>query len=139
MQAFLDTLKLEMKPIEFHFFNHTKNGDNKLLYENLIGKSTTSKGTTFEFNNVFFIDDSVFIPNNHSKLETLTPILMKQFEHLSKQIHVGKENMKTKTEAMFIPKSLAKTLSKGNMLPQNCHYQTTCTYNSCIASNVSDP
>ncbi len=44
---------------------------------------------------------------------------MKQFECLGMQMHTGKENMKSKTEAMLFPKSLngAKTLTEGNILP----------------------
>jgi hypothetical protein len=43
------------------------------------------------------------------------------------QIHVGKENMTSKTEEIFFPKSLseAKTPTEGNILPRNLPLPTT--------------
>jgi hypothetical protein len=85
----------------------------------LIGKPTSSKGTPFSFNNVFFVDDSIFITDSHAELETLTPILIQHFQRLGMQMHVGGNNTKSKTEAMYFPNSLkkAKELTTERSLP----------------------
>jgi len=82
MQAFLDTLKTHIKASEFCYFKSPKNGNLEALNGRLTGQPTASKGTLFEFNNVFFIDSSVFITDNCTVLETLTPILADQFQRL---------------------------------------------------------
>jgi hypothetical protein len=82
-------------------------------------KPTASEGTPFEFTNVFFLDDSFFITDNCTDLETLTPILAHHSQRLGMQMHVGHNNTKSKTEAMFFPSSLkvAKKLVTENTLP----------------------
>jgi hypothetical protein len=119
MQAFLDTLKTNVKASEFRFFQPPKNGNLKASNGRLIGQPTSSKGTPFSFNNVFFVDDSVFITDNRAELETLTPILVQHFQRLGMQMHVGENNTKSKTEAMYFPNSLkkAKELTTERSLP----------------------
>jgi hypothetical protein len=119
MQAFLDTLVLETKPTEFRFFKPPKNGNLKALNGRLIGQPTTSKGTAFDFSNVFFVDDSVFLTESREEIELLTPTLINHFKHLGMQMHVGRGNVKSKTEAMFFPDSLkkAKALTASGTLP----------------------
>ncbi len=80
MQAFLDTLKMMPKPSEFHPFKLPKNGNLKALNGRLMKQSTSSKGTPFEFNNIFFVDDSVFITDNLEDLESLAPNLIQHFK-----------------------------------------------------------
>jgi hypothetical protein len=80
MQAFLDTLKMMPKPSEFCHFKLPKNGNLKALNGWLIKQPTSSKGTPFEFNNVFFVDDSVFITDSLEDLESLAPNLIKHFK-----------------------------------------------------------
>jgi hypothetical protein len=119
MQAFLNTLKTETKPSEFRYFKTPKNGNLKNLNGRLTGQPTTSKGTPFEFNNVFFVDDSVFIADNLKELENLMPILIQHFKRLGMQMHVGNNNTRSKTEAMSFPESLkeAKNLTTSGTLP----------------------
>jgi hypothetical protein len=121
MQAFLDTLKTKVKPTEFRFFKPPKNGNPKAINGRLIGQPASSKGIPFNFNNVFFVDDSIFITNNHADLETLMPILAQHFQRLGMQVHMGSNNTKSKTEAMFFPSSLkeAKKLTAEGSLPAN--------------------
>jgi hypothetical protein len=119
MQAFLDTLKTNVKASEFCFFQPPKNGNLKASNGRLIGQPTSSKGTPFSFSNVFFADDSVFISDNRTELETLTPILVQHFQRLGMQMHVGENNTKSKTKAMNFPNSLkkAKELTTERSLP----------------------
>jgi hypothetical protein len=68
---------------------------------------------------MFFVVDSVFITNDRTDLEILTPILAHHFQRLGMQMHVGHNNTKSKTEAIFFPNSLkeAKKLITENSLP----------------------
>jgi hypothetical protein len=80
MQAFLDTVPLETKPTEFRFFKPPKNGNIKVLNDRLVGQPTSSKGAAFDFNNVFFFDDSIFVTESREELELLTPTLIQHFK-----------------------------------------------------------
>jgi hypothetical protein len=53
MQVFLDTVKTHIKTSKFRYFKSLKNGNLKALNRCLIGQPTASKGTPYEFNNVF--------------------------------------------------------------------------------------
>jgi hypothetical protein len=79
-QAFLDTLKMMPKPLEFRQFKLPKNGNLKALNGQLMKQLTSSKGTPFEFNNVFFVDDSICITDCLEDLESLAPNLIKHFK-----------------------------------------------------------
>jgi hypothetical protein len=89
MQAFFDILKINVKASEFRFFKSPKNGNLKALNGCLIRQPTTSKGTPFKFNNVFFVDDSIFFTDNRKDLVTLTPFLAQHFQRLGMQMHIG--------------------------------------------------
>jgi hypothetical protein len=123
MQAFLDTLKMEMKPYEFRFFKPPQNGNLKVLNGRLTGQPTTSKGSTFEFNNVFFTDDRVFITESLEEIEILTPILIEHFKRLGMQMHVVTIS---KTKALFFPESLSQRSKKTNYKRNPAPKQPTC-------------
>jgi hypothetical protein len=96
MQAFLDTIKLEIKPSKFRFFKPPQNGNTNTLNGRLLGQPTASKGTAFELSNVFFVDDSVFITETCEELESLAPLLIQHFKRLGMQMHVGSNDVKSK-------------------------------------------
>jgi hypothetical protein len=72
---------------------------------------------------VFFVDDSIFITGSHEELELLAPLLIQHFKHLGMQMHVGSNNVKSKTEAIFFPAPLKEPPSL--ILPNNQHIQFT--------------
>jgi hypothetical protein len=121
MQAFMDTTKLDTPSAEFRYFPEPKNKSVKGMNGRLVGQPTASIGTPFNFNNCFYVDDSVFLTEKLEDLKTIIPILMKQFERLGLQMHVGCGNMKSKTEAMFFPASLkeANKLRTEKSLPDD--------------------
>jgi hypothetical protein len=61
MQAFMDTLKIDIPPAEFRYFPEHKNGNLKSLNGHLNGQPTASKGNPIHFNKSFYVDDSVFL------------------------------------------------------------------------------
>jgi len=139
MQAFLDTLKMMPKPSEFHHFKLPTNGNLKALNGRLMKQPTSSKGDPFEFNNVFFVDGSVFITDSLEDLESLAPNLIQHFKQLGLQMHVGSQKkLNTKLKQCF-PQHHSK--KQENSVPME-HYlqtspsQTTSTSALHIASNT---
>jgi hypothetical protein len=116
---FFDVLKTHIKAYKFCCIKLPKNRNLKAQNGSLIGQPTASISTPIEFNNVFFVVNSIFITNNRTDLENLTLILAHHFQRLGKQMHVGHSNTKSKTEAMFFPNSLkvVKKLITRNTLP----------------------
>lgn len=94
-------LRNETKPSAFQYFKPPKNGNLKALNGRLTGQPTSSKSTTFDFNNIFFINDSIFITDSPKDLKTLMPILIEHFKRLGMQMHLGNNITKSKMEANF--------------------------------------
>ncbi len=61
IQAFLDTLKLKLHPINFSYFPENKNGNAKPAKGRLINQNTSTKDTIFDMQSSFYFNDSIFI------------------------------------------------------------------------------
>jgi hypothetical protein len=75
IQAFLDTLKLEMKPASFSYFPENKNGNVETAKGSIINQNTSAKGANFELQSSFYVDDSFFVFQSRSELESATDML----------------------------------------------------------------
>lgn len=58
IQAFLDTLKHESQPMNFSYFPENKNGNTKTAKGRLVNQNTSAKGTMFDLQSSFYVDDS---------------------------------------------------------------------------------
>jgi hypothetical protein len=61
-------LKLESPPINFSYFPENKNGNTKTTKGRLVNQNTSAKGTIFDLQSSFYVDDSFFIFQNRSDI-----------------------------------------------------------------------
>ncbi len=114
MQAFSDTLKTKVKLTEFHFSNPPRMETQKLSMAPLSGnqqhpKAPLSTSITFSLSTTAYSS------------QTTVLIWKQHYQRLGMQMHIGSNNTKLKTEAMFFPSSLkeAKKLTAEGSLPAN--------------------
>jgi hypothetical protein len=121
IQAFLDTLKLSSKPIYFTHFPENKNGNLSTTKGRLISQNTTAKGTPFNFNTSFYVDDSFFIFETIEELRQAIVELDQHFSRFGLIMHLGSETSRSKSEAMFFPNSLkqARFNYENDILPSD--------------------
>ena len=123
IQAFLDTLKLSSKPIYFTYFPENKNGNISTTKGRLTSQNTTAKGTPFNFNTSFYVDDSFFIFETIEELRQATVELDQHFSRFGLIMHLGSETSRSKSEAMFFANSLmqARFNYENDILPSDLH------------------
>jgi hypothetical protein len=121
IQAFLDTLQLKSQPVEYAYFPENKNGNSKTCKGRLLSQDTTAKGTPFFFSSSFYVDDSFFIFQTRQELQQAIIDLDKHFARFGLIMHLGSENTKSKSEAMFFPSSLKQARNDflDNKLPED--------------------
>ena len=112
MQAAIETLnaKLTCNNPYFRYFPTQKNAAKQLygrLGPQLNPKYSKKNECAFQIDNLLYIDDGSFLLETLDKLKETTQIIHDHFSKFSLQLHVGKRNLKLKTEAMFFPSSLS--------------------------------
>ena len=87
----------------------------------MLSQNTTAKGTTFSFNSSFYVDDSFFVFQTRQELQQAIIDLDKHFARFGLIMHLGSENTKSKSEAMFFPFSLKQARNDflDNKLPED--------------------
>jgi hypothetical protein len=95
-QAFLETLKIDAQPIQFSNFPENKNGKHKTSKERLLSQDPLSKGSPFEFQASFFVDDSFFLFQDHQELKKAIVQLDNHFARFGLIMHLGNKNTKSK-------------------------------------------
>jgi hypothetical protein len=103
IQAFLDTLKLKTQTIKFAYFPKNKNGRAETAKGN---QNTTAKGVAFELQSSFYVDDSFCVFQNRDELHEAVGILNNHFSKFRLKMHLGSDDSKSKSEAIFFPASL---------------------------------
>ena len=99
--SFLDTLQIQSQPVQFSYFPENKNGNSNTCKDRLLSQNNTAKGTTFSFNSSFYIDDSFFVFQTHQELLQAIIDLNKHFARFGLIMHLGSDNIKSKSEAMY--------------------------------------
>jgi len=112
MQAAIETLKskLTCNNLDFRYFPTQKNAA-KQLYSRLgpqpNPKSSKKSECAFQIDNLLYVDDGSFLLETLDELKETTQIIHDHFYKFGLQMHIGKRNLKLKTEAMFFPSSLS--------------------------------
>jgi hypothetical protein len=110
MLAVMETLDLTgtTKP-EFRYFPQS---DKPLKQRGrLLGQPTKSNGSSFNIENLLYVDDGAFLFQSHSDIQTGAQKIHDHFAHFGLQMHVGNASTKSKTEAMFFPTTLQEAES----------------------------
>jgi hypothetical protein len=118
IQAFLDTLKLESCPTKFSYFRENKNGNTRTTKGRLLNQNSAAKGTVFELQSSFYVDDSCFIFQDRDELKNAINVLDTHFSRFGLKMHVGSNTAKAKSEAMFFLSSL-KEAKMQSELPED--------------------
>jgi hypothetical protein len=121
MQAFLETLQLNLQPTLFAHFPENKNKNPLTCKGKLLGQNTKAKGTPFNFNSSLYVDDSFFCFQNREDLLKATIDLNTHFARFGLTMHLGSENTKSKSEAMYFPPTLKQANLEviNNTLPED--------------------
>jgi hypothetical protein len=103
MQAMAETLmplwmEAEIAMPEFRFHKETKS-----WYGKIKGQSTTTKGTTFKLFLSLYVDDGSFIFKSKEDMRKRASILYHHMKRFGLLVHIGKDESKSKTEALYIP------------------------------------
>jgi hypothetical protein len=106
IQAFLETLQLKTEPILFSHFPENKNGNLRTCKGRLLSQNTKAKGSLFNFNASFYVDDSFFCFQTKQELHQAATDLNKHFSRFGLIMHLGSNTSKSKSEAMFFPATL---------------------------------
>ena len=101
MQGAIETFKkltTQPKLERYHPFTQTPTKQK----ERFQGQETKWEGKKCLINNLLYVDDGVFAYSSKQEIEKGTQQLHNHLAKFRLQMHVGSENMKSKTEAMFI-------------------------------------
>jgi hypothetical protein len=69
------------------------------------GGPTRSKVTEFHMGESFYADDGAFIFESRDDAEETLNIMFPEFRRFGMQIHIGRNGVRSKTEALFVPHS----------------------------------
>ena len=115
MRAAIKTLqsRLTCNKLNFKYFSIQKK-KSKVQYGclSLQPKPKTMKGTSFQVDNLLYIDDGAFLFERLKELATATQIIYDHFTKFGWQMHVGTKIQKSKAKAMFFPPSLLEVEGK---------------------------
>jgi hypothetical protein len=125
IQAFLETLKIDTQPIRFSYFPENKNGNHKTCKGRLLSQNPSAKGTSFDFQTSFFVDDSFFLFHDCQELQKAIAKLDSHFARFGLIMHLGNGNKKSKSRCMYFPASLkdAVTQAREKKLPEEISLQ----------------
>jgi hypothetical protein len=102
------TTTWNLKPLTFNFFDKIKG--------RLLSQNTNSSGKTFEIPHLLYVDDGVFVFEDRLEIEKGTQRIYDTFNMIGFQMHVGNDNNKSKSEAMFISRSMKE--DDANQMPE---------------------
>ena len=121
IQAFVDTLNLNIQPTQFAYFPENKNGNLATIKGRLLSQDTSAKGTPLPFNTSFYVDDSFFLFSTKQELQQAIETLDKHFARFGLIMHLGSKKQKSKSEAMYFPPSLQQAQHdfENNILPED--------------------
>jgi hypothetical protein len=100
-QAFKDTLKLNARPASFSHFPENKNGNVGTTRGRLLSQNTSAKDITFIFQSSFYVENSFFVFQNRDELTDAIGVLKAHLSRFGLTMHVGSNNTRSKSEAMF--------------------------------------
>ena len=105
MMAFAETIEQEwdrhnIKKLEYHRHNNSPHSIGRLTSH---PAKTFSQGMLFEIFCMLYVDDGAFAFVSRRDLEIGATLVYNQFARLGLEMHVGKENKKSKTECVFFP------------------------------------
>ena len=107
MMAFAESLEKhwdsdwEIETLEYWHLplNHTKQG-------RILGTRTANTGKPFSLFYLLYMDDGAFLFKNKQHLAKGADLIYRQFLHFKLKMHIGQDGKKSKTEAMYVPRSL---------------------------------
>jgi hypothetical protein len=107
MQAFSETLEQKwesewgLSNPEFRFMNSPSSLPGQLLAQ----KVTEKKGIAFFLNHILYVDDGTFVFESQNELNQGAVRLFDHFAIFGLKMHIGRDGKKSKTEAIFFPRS----------------------------------
>ncbi len=116
IEAFVDTFRLRAQPATFAYFPESKNGKLETVKGRLINQNTMAKGTAFDLQTSFYVDDSFFVFQSRDELCNAISKLDKHFSRFGLTMHLGSDTAKSKSEVMFFPASLKQAKSLSTLL-----------------------
>ena len=97
--------KANIKQADFRSYKRRKDG--KFQHNPSLSKATDvkNKGTEFNFDKSFYVDDAAFIFLSRDDIERGGKLIQSHFRKFGLTVHAGDKTKKdkSKTEAMFIP------------------------------------
>lgn len=116
LETFVDTFQLRAQPATFAYFPETKNGKLETVKGRLINQNTIAKGTAFDLQSSFYVDDSFFVFQSRDELCNAISKLDKHFSRFGLTMHLDSYTAKSKSEVMFFPASLKQAKSLSTLL-----------------------
>ena len=84
-----------------------------IRYGKLSAQNTNAKGREITLNDLLYVDDTAYLTDNHEDLLKMASIIEEQFKRIGLLMHVGDNNKKSKSVAMYFPPSVkASTLDQ---------------------------
>jgi hypothetical protein len=103
MQAVMEVTQRKMKCVK-PVFSTKKDG---VIFGRRFdtGGPTRSKVTEFHMGESFYADDGAFLFESRDDAEETLNIMYPEFKRFGMQIHIGRNGVRSKTEALFVPHS----------------------------------
>ena len=106
MYAFAESLENNweawgLEPLEYRYMNKGKTSMGRLF-----NQSTKAEGIKFKLFYLLFIDDGAFMFNSKEQLIKGADLIYEHFRKFGLKMHVGENNIASKTEVMHFPADL---------------------------------
>ena len=109
MQAFAETMnqkwseQWDIKKLQLNYMNKGTNSKGRLNNQKSI-----AKGTPFNLFYLLYIDDGAFLFESREDLQKGTEMLHEHFDLFGLKLHIGEDNLISKSEAMYISPNLTE-------------------------------